>query len=82
MPVPLEAYFAKLWSAVAAEPPLWEGGDGDDREEKEVPPRTSAAARSDALSFFLVSFFMTRHETRARLGRARGTTSLVRLRFR
>jgi hypothetical protein len=25
----LAAHFAKLWSAVAIEPPLWEGGERD-----------------------------------------------------
>jgi hypothetical protein len=32
MLAPLAAHFAKLWSAVATEPPLWEG-EGHYRED-------------------------------------------------
>ena len=41
------AHFAKLWSAVATEPPLWREGDADHREDPAsitrcVPSRSSA----------------------------------------
>src|SRR4051812_47970769 len=44
MLAPIAAYFAKLWSAVASEPPLWEGGGIHKPRDRHVPLPHKAVA--------------------------------------
>jgi len=49
MRAPIAAHFAKLWSAVAIEPPLWEGGGIHKPRDRHISPSSQSGVSATAL---------------------------------
>jgi len=49
MRAPIAAHFAKLWSAVAIEPPLWEGGGIRKPRDRRISPSSQGGGFATAL---------------------------------